>query len=89
MEGGLPDDALVTVSRVETARNLRSATIWLSIFPPEGARAIVEELCLNLYTLQGSLNRKLNLHPLPRIRLNLDYGAQQAENVERRLKELG
>jgi ribosome-binding factor A len=88
-EADLPTDVLVTVSRVETTRNLQSATIWLSVLPVQQAEEVLERLHRDIYALQGSLNRKLTFHPLPRIRLALDYGAQHAERIERRLKELG
>ena len=87
-EAEMPIDVLVSVARVETTRNLRSATIWLSVFPVERAETTLKALEKNLYTLQGSLNRKLTFNPLPRIRLKLDYGAEHAEHIERRLKEL-
>jgi ribosome-binding factor A len=84
----LPTDILVTVVRVETTHNLRSSTIWLSVFPAERGPDMLQTLQDNLYTLQGSLNRKLTIHPLPRIRLALDYGAHHAEGLERHFNEL-
>jgi ribosome-binding factor A len=87
-EADLPADVLVSVSRVDTTANLQSATIWLSVFPLEAGEATLKTLESSIYSLQGSLNRKLTFYPLPRIRLKLDYGAEHAEHIQRRLKEL-
>lgn len=87
-EAEVPDDVLVTVANVETAYNLRSATVWLSVFPMERAGAVVEDLNKQLYQLQGSLNRQLKLKILPRVYLKVDYGAQHAENIDRQLNKL-
>jgi ribosome-binding factor A len=84
----LPPDVLVTVARVETAANLHSTTIWLYIFPLEQGEVTIAQLKQQLYDLQGIFNRTINTYPLPRITLKVDYGAQQAETIERRLKEL-
>jgi ribosome-binding factor A len=87
-EADIPKEVLVSVARVETAGNLQSATIWLSVFPTDRAAATLEQLQASMYGLQGSLNRKLTFYPLPRIQLKLDYGAEHAEHIERRLREL-
>lgn len=87
-EAELPDGVLVTVANVDTAHNLQSATVWLSVFPTERAGAVVEDLNKQLYQLQGSLNQQLKLKILPRVYLKVDYGAQHAENIDRQLNKL-
>jgi ribosome-binding factor A len=88
VEADLPKDAMVTVAGVETAKNLKTATVWLSIFPETQANKVIKKLKKQLYDLQGSLNEKIRLKPSPRITLTIDHGAQHAENIDRRLKEL-
>ncbi len=87
-EADLPTDVLVTVSRVDTTPNLRAATIWIYSTPLEQGQDVVELLQKQLYDLQGSLNKKLSLKPLPRIQLRLDEGASYAERIEKKLAEL-
>lgn len=87
-EAEVPANVLVTISRVETTADLTSANVWLYINPIEQATKVLAALKAQLYQLQGSLNRKLILKPLPRIRLEVDYGAQHAEQIERRLNQL-
>ena len=87
-EANLPNDVMVTVANVETTKNLKVATIWLSIWPEKQAGRVIKKLKKQLYGLQGSLNRKIRLRPNPRIILSVDHGAQHAENIDRRLEEL-
>ncbi len=88
VEADLPLGAIVTVSSVETTKNLKVAIIWLSIWPEKKIGTTMKKLKKQLYDLQGSLNRKIRLRPNPRIVLSVDHGAQHAENIDRRLKEL-
>lgn len=87
-EADLPNDVLVTISRVNTAGNLASTEIWLYINPPEKSEAILSQLNGQIYELQGFLNQSLDLRPWPRIRLRVDYGAEHADKIARKLDEL-
>lgn len=87
-EATIPSEVLVTVSRVNATPNLRSADVWLYVLPLERGPAILKALQAQLYDLQGAVNRKLDMHPLPRLILRLDHGAAHAEKIEQRLHEL-
>lgn len=88
VEADLPPDVMVTVVSVETTKNLKTATVWLTVWPEKQAGKVIKKLKKQLYDLQGSLNRKIGLRPNPRIILSVDHGAQHAENIDRRLEEL-
>lgn len=87
-EAELPEGVLVTVTEVETTPNLRSAHVWLSIWPADRGMDVIKKIKPQMYDLQGSLNRALNMHPLPRIKLLIDHGAEHAEKIQRKLDEL-
>lgn len=87
-EADLPADALITISEVETANNLRTAIVWISVLPVDKARQAIKKLKPQMYHLQGTLNRELEMRPLPRISLRIDYGAEYSDKIERRLADL-
>ncbi|MDA1168755.1 MAG: ribosome-binding factor A [bacterium] len=87
-EADLPKDALVTISKVETTPNLRFSDIWLYIHPSAQAEEVLEQLTPQMYDIQGSLNRSLQLRPLPRIRFRYDKGADYAHTINKKLDEL-
>ena len=87
-EADLPNDVLITISSVETADNLRTADVWISVLPVNKARKAIKKLKPQMYHLQGTLNRELEMRPLPRISLRIDHGAEYSDEIERRLADL-
>lgn len=87
-ESDLPANVLVTVSDVETSRNLQSATVWLSVLPASQEDQILATINQQIYHLQGLLNQQLTINPLPRIKLRLDHGFQHADNIARALADV-
>lgn len=87
-EANVPPDVLITISRVDTTRNLKSTTVWLYIMPTERGEEIMKLIKPQMYDLQGSFNRAWESNPLPRIHFRLDHGAEHAEKIERRLQDL-
>lgn len=87
-EADIPADTLVTISRVDTTKNLQSSTVWLYISPSEKEDDVLRHLEGQLYDLQGSLNRIIAMRPLPRIRLKIDKGMANQEAITQALNEL-
>ncbi len=78
----------VTVAKVDTARDLRYTRIFLSIFPEKEAGYVLETLKKEIYKLQGMLNKKLVMRPLPRIEFFQDITESKADEVEKILKNI-
>jgi ribosome-binding factor A len=87
-EAEVPANVLVTIARVDTTPNLKRSIIWLYIYPLAQAEEVLKQLKPQMYDLQGSFNRLLDMRPLPRLSLRIDYGAEHAEHIERTLAEL-
>jgi len=78
----------VTVARVDTTRDLRYARVFVSVFPEKKFGKTMEFLRKRLYLIQGSLNKKLHMKPLPRIEFVADKTEAEADKIEKLLKEL-
>ncbi|MCX6762667.1 MAG: 30S ribosome-binding factor RbfA, partial [Candidatus Moranbacteria bacterium] len=63
----MPPGVFVTVAKVDTTRDLRYAQVFVSVFPENKFGSAIKILSKKLYILQGSLNKKLHMKPLPRI----------------------
>lgn len=70
-EADVPAGVLVTVTAAVATRNLRAATVWLSVLPTDQGATVLAALQAQLYHLQGAFNRRIALQPLPRLRLAL------------------
>ncbi len=72
--------SIVTVSKVETSRDLRWAKIWITIVNGNDEH-ILDLLKKNLYDIQGELNRHIEVKIVPRISFHLDTSARYAEHI--------
>jgi ribosome-binding factor A len=79
---GTLDLASVTVTQVRAARNLRNATVSVSVFGHEGERgAIIRRLADKARELQACINRDLVLKYTPRLRFELDGSVEKGDHV--------
>lgn len=79
-------DALITVSQVETAKDLRNSRIYLSVFPFKNGEKIVKNLNERAGFLQSKLYQKLFMKPLPHLRFVLDNSQEKIKEIENLMK---
>ena len=77
----------VTLTRVDTSSDLRYTHLFLSIFPEQETQYVLEGLKKEIYKIQGLLNKKLRMRPLPKIVFKLDTSEIEAEKIEKLLRE--
>ena len=77
------DGALVTIMSVEADRKLEHAEIRVSVVPAAKSAAAMKVLGREAGRLQHLLMKKINIKPMPRISFKLDYGPENAAQVER------
>ncbi|MEI7900910.1 MAG: 30S ribosome-binding factor RbfA [bacterium] len=76
------DLAAITITRVETARNLRNAKVSVSVFGHEHERgAILRQLANKAKALQALINRDLTLKYTPRLRFELDGSVEKGDHI--------
>lgn len=83
----LKTGVFITISRVDTSPDLRYTKLFLSIFPEKETQYALKSLKKEIYKIQGSLNKKLKMRPLPKIVFKLDTSEIEAEKIEKLLKE--
>ncbi len=83
-----PKGCLVTITRVDTAKDLRYAKVWLSVLPAYYFQKVLSKLKSNAGHLQFLLNKKLTMKPLPRLNFAIDDTEQKAEEIEKLLDRI-
>ena len=79
--GGL-DLAAITVTRVTTARNLRNATVYISIMGHEHERgSILQRIARKHGELQQMVNHDLTLKYTPRLEFRLDTSVEKGDHI--------
>ncbi len=87
-ELNLKSGVFITVSKVDTTPDLRYTRIFVSIFPEKEIDYGIKTLRKELYKIQGNLNKKLAMKPLPKIEFKVDMTESKADEIERLLKQL-
>lgn len=84
----LKSGVFVTVAKVDTTPDLRYTRIFVSIFPEKEIDYAAKTLQKELYQIQGALNKKLVMKPLPKIEFKIDMTESKADEIEKLLKEI-
>jgi len=87
-ELSLKPGVFITISKVDTSRDLRYTHIFISIFPEKETNYILETLRKEIYFIQGKLNKKLFLKIVPKIEFSVDTTELNADNIEKILNDI-
>ena len=76
---------LISVTVVRVTKDLSIARIYLSIFPSEFAREILNEIELSNKQLRGELGRKLGktLRVIPELQFYIDDSLDYIDNIDK------
>jgi ribosome-binding factor A len=88
-EVGFKPGIFLTVAKVDTTKDLRYTRIFVSIFPEKETEYVMKTLGKEMYKIQGTINKKLHLKPLPRIEFKVDTTESEADEIEKILKKIG
>lgn len=84
-----PRIGFVTVTRVETARDLGSARVWVSVLgTPEEQAAAVKALESAAPWLRRQLGERLKIRHVPQLNVRHDDSIEAGDRVLRLLREL-
>lgn len=80
-------DIMITVTRADVSPDLRIVRMGVSIMPFLKAEKILKILNSQVFNIQKSLNQKLNMKLVPKIRFELDKSEEQTSRIEQLLKK--
>lgn len=78
-------DALVTITEVDTSKDIDKAVVGVSVLPSEKSGEALAVLNRNIRHLQYLLMKKINIKPMPQIVFQIDHGLEKAAEVEKLL----
>ncbi len=82
-ELALKPGVILTVSKVSASKDLRHATILVSVFPETEESYARAALKNELRGIEKSIHNKLYMKPLPRLRFIIDTTERGADEVEK------
>jgi ribosome-binding factor A len=78
--------SLLTVTRVETANDLKNAKIFVSIFPESKEKEIFEDLKKKTDDLRNYIGSQIKMKFLPRLEFETDKAEKSRQKIEEILK---
>src|SRR3989344_3438392 len=71
--------ALTTISKVEVTPDLKLCKVWITVMGDKTKqKEVLAVLKENLFDLQRLMNHKLTMQFVPRIKFEIDHGAEYA-----------
>jgi ribosome-binding factor A len=87
-EVDFPKTTLVTITRVETNKDLTECRVFFSCYPESKFDEALKILEKEIYFIQGKLNKKLILKRVPLIRFKKEKKVVEAAKIEEILEKL-
>lgn len=87
-EVDIPLGIFVTVMKVDTSRDLRYTRVFVSVFPDNKFGETLRTLSKRIFFMQGKLNKKLSMKPLPKIEFVMDRTEAEADKIEKILNAI-
>ncbi len=87
-EFDMGEGTFLTITRVEAFPNLQQARVYISIMPETKEAEVLRLLSRNIYEIQQTLNKRLQMRPVPKIQWVKDTVAPQAQRVHELLEKV-
>jgi ribosome-binding factor A len=78
---------LVTISKVETSRDMKWCKVWISIFNGDDKK-ILNYLKENIYDIQGEVNKHFHTKIIPRISFHLDTSPRYVQKIDELIRKV-
>lgn len=79
---------LLTFTRVQTSSDLHYTDIYFTSFPTDALEEMYSKLEKKVFSIQQSLNKRLRMRPVPKIRFHIDKTEREAAKIDEIIKEL-
>ncbi len=77
--------AIVTITRIETSKDLKIAKIFISIFPESKEIEMVKLLKSRIGELHRFIGSRIKMRFLPRLEFEIDKGEKERQKIEKLL----
>ena len=82
------EEIFLTITRVASNESVQAARVFITTFPPTKEPEAIAILNRNILMIQRTLNRRLRMRPIPKIRFVVDTLEERAQNVEETISRL-
>lgn len=79
----LKEGVFLTVSKVDTSADLRYTRVFISVFPFQENRYAKKTLEKEIFSIQGAMNKQLQMKILPKIEFILDERQEKLDEIDK------
>ncbi len=76
------EGVLATITDVETTPDLRYCNMKISVMPENKEKIILKKIENQIYSIQKTLNKKLNMRPVPKIKFKIDQDVKKLYKID-------
>jgi len=77
-----PPGSFPNILRVKVSPDLKNATVWLGVVPPEKREEVLEAINNNIKEVQRALNKRLTMKFVPRLLFKIDTTSDNVVRVQ-------
>lgn len=78
---------IVTISKVETSKDMKWTKVWISIFGGDD-NGILKHINSRIYQIQGAMNKHFSTKIIPRLQFFLDTSPRYVEHIDELIKKI-
>lgn len=79
---------LTTITRVILSRDIEYANIYFVSMPDSAGEKILKIFKENIFSIQQTLNSRLSMRPVPKVRFHIDRAEEEANMLDELLKRV-
>ena len=79
------DNSIITITRLETSKDLKTAKIFISIFPESKETETIKFLKSRIGELREFVGSKIKMKFLPHLEFEIDKGEKERQKIEKLL----
>ena len=79
---------LATILDVKTSPDQRETTITFSVWPDNKGKEVLKKLNANIWHLQQMVNKRLQIHPVPKMRFVINTDEAESQHIEELINKI-
>lgn len=83
------EGVLATITDVETTPDLKHCNIKISVMPENKEKITLKKIENQIYGIQKTLDKKLNMRPVPKIKFKIDQDTKKLHRIDELLSKAG
>lgn len=82
------EGVLATILAVETTEDQLEAKITFSVWPDSKGEEVLKKLNAHIWHLQQAINKRLQIHPVPKMRFAVNTDEAESQHIEEIIKKV-